>query len=150
MRVGEICTRSVVVIEKSASVLDAARRMRLDHVGDLVVVQPTDGRLVPIGIVTDRDLVVGVMALELRYQESLTVGDVMSADLVVAREDESVTDVLGKMRAGGIRRVPVVNEAGELVGLLTFDDLVELLAEQLGLLAQLVPRQATLEREERR
>ena len=150
MTVGEICTRSVIVIEKSATVVDAARRMRQEHVGDLVVVGLVDGGVGPIGIVTDRDLVVGVMAMDLPHQGSLLVGDVMSADLIVANEFDSVPDVLARMRAHGIRRMPVVDDAGKLVGLLTFDDLVELLAEQLGLLATLVPRQSAIEREERR
>jgi CBS domain-containing protein len=74
----------------------------------------------------------------------------MSAEPIVAREFEGVSDVLARMRTHGIRRLPIVDDDGKLVGLLTFDDLVELFAEQLDLLAGLVPRQTAAERAERR
>jgi CBS domain-containing protein len=149
MNVGEVCNREVVVIEKGATVLEAARRMRSEHVGDLVVVTRTDRRR-PVGIVTDRDLVVGVMAMDYPHGRALLVGDVMSAELVTAREDEPLEDAIGRMRVHGVRRVPVVNAEGTLEGLLTLDDLLDLLVGELGQLTRVMPRQRQQERELRR
>ena len=62
MTVGELCNRAVVFAREEETVREAARRMRDMHVGDLVIVREEDGRRVPVGIVTDRDLVVGPLA----------------------------------------------------------------------------------------
>jgi len=81
--------------------------------------------------------------------DSLKVGDIYSTDLVTALEEESLPEALAKMRAHGVRRLPVVNRRGELEGILTFDDVVELLAEELTELAELPAREQRREREQR-
>jgi len=146
--VGRICNRDVVMIEKTASVAEAARRMRAHHVGNLVVVEQESPDPIPIGIVTDRDLVVEVLAegVELR---TVTVGDVMSFDLATAREDNDLSDTIKRMRAKAVRRLPVVDARGVLAGIISIDDLIELFAEQLGDLAQLIGREQAFEREAR-
>ena len=80
MAVGEICNREVVLTEKTLSVVDAAQLMRKHHVGDLVVVEERDGRKHPAGIVTDRDIVVEVVAAGVN-PESLKVGDIMGPEV---------------------------------------------------------------------
>jgi CBS domain-containing protein len=147
MTVGELCSRDVVFADADLPVLAAARRMRDHHVGDLVVIEEDDGRRRPVGIVTDRDLVVEVLAENLALARGLRVGDVMSADLVMAREADVVSDVLARMRARGVRRVPVVDEHGDLAGIITYDDLVEWLAEQLEDLGSVVRRELRTEEE---
>jgi CBS domain-containing protein len=92
---------------------------------------------VPVGIVTDRDLVVEIMAPELD-QRVITVGDIMIPELVTVKENAGVSETIEYMRAKGVRRVPVVDNSGGLVGILTLDDLLELLAEELLALARLV------------
>ncbi|MEK6551583.1 MAG: CBS domain-containing protein [Pseudomonadota bacterium] len=147
MLVGTACNREVVVVERNASVSQAARLMRDFHVGDLVVVETQDGRRRPVGILTDRDIVVGVLARDVDAA-SVAVQDVMGGELITATEDESLPDVVKRMRAAGVRRLPVVDREGTLVGILTVDDLLDLLSETLNDLTRLVTRELT--REQRR
>jgi len=146
--IGRICNRDVVIVEKNASVIEAARRMRAHHVGDLLVVEPGPQGPVPVGIVTDRDLVIEVLAEEVDVQ-TVTVGDIMSFDLVTAHENDDLLDTLKRMRARAVRRIPVVDARDVLVGILSVDDLIDLFAEQLGDLARLIGREQAHEREGR-
>ena len=140
MPVGEICNREVVISDKSMSVVEAARLMRTHHVGDLVVVDERDGRKLPVGIVTDRDIVVEVVAAGVN-PDALKVGDIMGLDVATVRESEGLFEALRYMRNKGVRRMPVVDSAGGLVGLLTLDDLLSLLAEEMTELAKLVSQE---------
>ena len=137
MAVGEICNRDVVIAEKALSVVDAAQLMRTHHVGDLVVVEEKAGRRHPVGIVTDRDIVVEVVAAGVD-PDALTVGDIMGPEVATVRESEGLFEALRYMRDKGVRRMPVVDHEGVLVGILTLDDLLSLLAEELTELAKLV------------
>lgn len=134
MAVGELCNREVVIAERNLGVTEATRLMRRHHVGDLVVV---DGDRKPVGIVTDRDIVVEVVAAGVN-PEALSLVDIMGPSLATVREGEGVFEALRYMRDKGVRRMPVVDAAGALVGILTLDDLLGLLAEELGELAKLV------------
>ena len=149
MPVGELCIRQAVVTSRNTSVLDAAKLMRQHHVGDIVVTDGVAGSRVPVGIVTDRDIVLEVLAQELDAT-SLSAGDIMSGDLITVRENEGVFQTIQSMRAKGARRAPVVNSEGLLVGIVSVDDLVELLAEELSQLAKLIAREQRLEAELRR
>ena len=145
MRIGEICTREVVYCSRGAGVLEVAQLMRNHHVGDLIVAETRDGRLEPVGIVTDRDLVVKVLA-EGVAPEALTAGDLMTRALVTAAESASVHEAIERMREEGVRRLPVVGADRALVGMLTRDDVTEFLAEELTGLAQIAPRQSVREK----
>jgi len=149
MPVGELCVRQVVVAPRNTSVLQAAKLMRQYHVGDIVVTDEIDGRRTPVGIVTDRDMVLEVLAQELDAT-SLSVGDIMTSDLITVRENEGVFQTIQLMRAKGARRAPVVNDGGVLIGIVSVDDLVELLAEELSELAKLISREQKREAEMRR
>lgn len=138
MTAGEFCNRQVVIAHGHEDVVEAARRMRDFHVGDLIVV---DDQRRPTGILTDRDITVGVVAQSPEHLDSLRVEDVMTRDIVTIQEGESLDAALKRMRSHGIRRLPVVNEAGGLEGILTFDDLVALTSEELADLSQLVTRE---------
>ena len=111
MRIGDICTLHTIHCQRDTSVQDAALLMRQHHVGDLIVAEQPNGERVPIGILTDRDIVISVIALGLD-PASLLVGDIMSAQLLTASEDEDVYDIIERMRVNGIRRLPVVNSLG--------------------------------------
>ena len=137
MAVGEICNRDVVITEKTGSVVDAAQLMRKHHVGDLVVVEDKGGRKHPVGIVTDRDIVVEVVAAGVN-PDALKVGDIMGAEVATVRESEGLFEALRYMRNKGVRRMPVVDASGGLIGILTLDDLLGLLAEEMMELAKLV------------
>ncbi|CAL1240012.1 CBS domain-containing protein [Candidatus Methylocalor cossyra] len=140
MSVGEFCNRETVVVRKEESIVTAARLMREYHVGSVVVVEDADPGPKPIGIVTDRDLVVEILAAELD-PNAVAIGDIMSYQLTTARDSDGLWDTLQRMRLQGVRRVPVVNAAGALVGILTSDDLLELLSDELGQLARIVNRE---------
>jgi len=145
MRIGDICTREVIYCGRDAGVLEVAQLMRNHHVGDLIVAETRNGRLQPLGIVTDRDLVVKVLA-EAVVAEALTAGDLMTRELVTAGEAESVHVAIERMRADGVRRLPVVGADGALIGVLSADDVTEYLAEELTGLAHIAPRQSVLEK----
>jgi CBS domain-containing protein len=125
----------------------AAQRMRDLHVGTLVVVDEQDGRRIPVGLVTDRDLVVRVLSDSARDVDALVLANVMTSEPVTAREEDNLWDVIKKMRSFGIRRLPVVNDRGGLEGILSFDDLIDLVAEELSDLSTLVSREQKRERE---
>jgi CBS domain-containing protein len=148
MTVSTICNRDVVVIQKHATILEAAKVMREFHVGDLIVVEERAGKRIPIGIVTDRDIVLEVIAEEVDMSD-VDVGDIMSEDLVTAEEKDDLIDTIKLMRAKGIRRVPVVDDANTLVGILAVDDLIELFAEQIGDLSKIIVREQTREKAKR-
>lgn len=139
MRVGELCNRDVVISDRNDRISDAAKLMRHHHVGDVVVVEERSGKYFPVGILTDRDLVVKVLANEVA-PANLLVGDVMSFDLISAREDESLLEASKRMRDKGIRRMPIVSADGSLAGIMTMDDLLDLIAEQLADLVVMVGR----------
>lgn len=147
MNVGELCTRSVVVAAPELPVLEAARRMRDHHVGNLVVVQNGSDGDEPVGVLTDRDLVLEVMAHDIEHADTLQVAQVMTCELVTAREDEDASEVLDKMRTHGVRRVPVVDDHGALAGIITYDDLLEWFVEELGGLVAVVGSQPKAEAE---
>lgn len=140
MAVGEICNREVVIAEKTLSVAQAAQLMRTHHVGDLVVVESKGGANHPVGIVTDRDIVVEVVASGVN-PDALTVADIMGPEVATVRESEGLYEAMRYMHGKGVRRMPVVNRDGGLVGIITLDDLLGLLAEEMTELAKLVSRE---------
>ena len=146
---GEICTRSVTIAYKRTPVSGAARLMRENHVGCLVVVEDTDGMRVVVGMLTDRDIVTAVVAPGLDLN-SFFVEDVMTTDLVTAREEDSLMDLMRAMRRKGVRRVPVVGVLNELVGVVTLDDVLDILAEEIGLLVAAIASEGKRERQLRK
>ncbi|MHB1142961.1 MAG: CBS domain-containing protein [Sulfuricaulis sp.] len=149
MLVGKICNREVVFVEPDTSIAETARLMREHHVGGLVVVQEKSGKRVPVGIITDRDLVIEVIAEGVDMGD-ISVGDIMSNQLVTAREGDDLLETLKMMRARGIRRLPVIDDDGALAGILTVDDLIDLFAEQLADLAHLIALEQKREQEKRK
>jgi CBS domain-containing protein len=137
LNAGDVCTRNVVVGDSSMSVGEAARLMRAQHVGCLVVVERSEAGPCPAGMLTDRDIVTAVVAKELDAT-TLRVGDVMTTDLLTAREGDSVVDLITLMHRKGVRRVPITAANGTLVGLVAMDDLLVVLARQLGELVQTI------------
>lgn len=140
MASGEICNREVVIVSRQTSISEAAWLMRENHVGDVVVVSEEDGRRKPVGIVTDRDVVMDVVASGLD-PEHLTVEEIMAPELATVQEKTGVFEAIRYMRDKGVRRMPVVGSDGELIGILSLDDLLELLSEEMGALARLVVRE---------
>lgn len=137
LTVGDLCTRKTIIAYRKTGLNEAARLMREEHVGSLVVVEETVAGRLTVGVITDRDIVTAVVARDLDPR-TLCVGDVMTADPVTARETDSVLDVLASMRRKGVRRVPVTDSKGVLLGVIAFDDVLGVVSEQLHALVQAI------------
>lgn len=148
MPIGEICTRDVVIVRPKDSIIEAAKLMRSYHVGDVIVVDEQDGQAMPIGILTDRDIVIELIAQEVSV-ENMLVEDVMTDDLMVVKESSGRWDAVQSMRIKGVRRIVVVNDRGALVGIVSSDDLLELISQELLDLVKAVMRQQDREKESR-
>jgi len=145
--VREHCTREVVVGRSDETLTQAAQRMRETHVGALIVV---DGETrVPVGMLTDRDIVVGPVAQAVDAVGALTIGDVMSTPAICIQETDSTDAALTTMARHGIRRLPVVDVAGGLVGVLAVDDILGHVTAELGKLISLMGHEAEREVERR-
>ena len=131
MSIGEICTRDVIVAFKDDSIVDIAKLMRKYHVGDIVIVDNQNTQRRPIGIITDRDIVLEVVANEVDISQ-VTGGDIISYELLNVNENDELSTVLEQMRLRGVRRIPVTGDSGELVGIVTENDIIEIISEQLS------------------
>jgi CBS domain-containing protein len=128
---------------------EAAKLMREHHVGSLVVVVDRLSERVPVGMLTDRDLAIAVLAKEVDAR-TLAVRDVMSTELFTVREQDSITDALRLMRERGVRRVPVLTHSGALAGIVTIDDVLDILAEELADVVHAIERERVRETRLRR
>lgn len=135
-----LCVKDVVYVHKSLALNEAARKMREHHVGSLVVVEDQPYGRTVVGMLTDRDIVTAVVARDLDAS-ALRVEDVMSANVVAARAEDSLPDVLSTMRRRGVRRLPVTGARGELLGLLAVDDVLSSLSEDLRSVVQAIAAQ---------
>jgi CBS-domain-containing membrane protein len=144
MRVGEICSKAVISAAPDVDVVSAAKLMRQHHVGTLVVVEPRGSMPIPTGIVTDRDLVVEVLAKHIT-PEQVCLGDLVTTPLSTAAVNDDLFETLGRMRSEGVRRLPVVDAHKRLVGLLSVDDISSALARLISELPKLVRRARDVE-----
>ena len=146
MNIGTYCKHRVVTIAPHADLAEAAELMRTQHVGMLVVLRPGERR--PVGVLTDRDIVVEVVAKDLPPR-LITVGDAMTCDPVVVHDDDTLGRVTEEMRAKGVRRVPVVDRRGDLIGVIAADDLLDLSATMLFNLSAATHKEQCAERQHR-
>jgi CBS domain-containing protein len=126
MKVGEYCKRAVIAIKAGSDAAAAAQLMREEHVGFLIVYRDGDELQKPIGVLTDRDLVLAVLARNVD-PHAVTVGDVMTRQPLIANENDELNDMLQGMRLTGVRRVPVVDARGALAGIFALDDAIDLI-----------------------
>lgn len=136
MRIRDFYSPQVVLVEPEASLREAALLMRNRHVGALVVVEKKEGIARPVGVLTDRDIVVAVVAVPGARPEGIRVADAMTTDLVVAKEDDGLFEAVARMSERSVRRLPVVGIDGGLQGIVTLDDVLRVLATELAQLAE--------------
>jgi CBS domain-containing protein len=148
MRISDICTRHVFDITASASVEEAAQRMRKCHVGALVVVDGSNHQRIPMGVITDRDIVIEVVAVNIAAN-TLSVKDIMSSKLATCGETDDLLQAIQLMRNRGVRRLPVVDGIGSLVGMVTADDIVGGITRELNDLSGALVREQVREMQER-
>jgi CBS domain-containing protein len=149
LNAGDICNRIVVVAERTTTLFEAAQRMREQHVGCLVVVEPAGSARTVAGILTDRDIVTGVVAKGLD-PKLLCIEDVLAGEVVTVRESDPYAEVLATMQAKGLRRLPVLGADGALAGLVTLDDLLDVMAGQMRAIVQTIATEQRHERSRRR
>lgn len=149
MKLKELCVLDLACCQKDTSVAEAARLMRQHHTGDLIVVDEIDGSREPVGVVTDRDIVIEVIAKG-HDPDRTRVREVMGRPVVVASVSEDVPTAVDRMRMHGVRRLPIVDDSGAVFGIITLDDLYRNLAEQTAALAAIVSKEQTREQRSRR
>lgn len=137
MNVGEICSRNFIYVLHQDSVLDVARIMREQHVGSVVVVDNNNGEMTPQGLITDRDLVLEVLAAKID-PAVLKAEDILTSELICVTETHDVEEALKYLRYYGVRRAPVVNVNGVLVGVFCIEDSLAILSEEFSELVKLL------------
>ncbi len=145
MLVRDYCNMNVICCEPDAPIAEVAALMRRHHVGDVIVLDSQqEGLRVPIGVVTDRDILVETIALDIDAK-LFTASDLMTTPVTTVQEDAGLNEALAIMRGKRVRRLPVVNRAGSLFGIITSDDLLNLIAAELAMIAGLVVEQTVQE-----
>lgn len=133
MKVGELCTRDTVFVKPEENISMVARLMDEYVVGSVVVIKDRK----PVGIITDRDITIRVVASGKNPNE-IKANEVMSGPLKIVKEDESIEDAIQRMRGAAIRRLPVIDGEGFLVGIITLDDLLDFLSEEIESMSRLI------------
>jgi CBS domain-containing protein len=149
MQLNSFCMLDVECCSPRTTVQEAAQVMRRKHTGDLVVVDDDERRPSPLGIITDRDIVVEVLGRGLDPAVT-TVGSLIRTPVVVAEGSEDSTQVLERMRTHGVRRIPVVGAGGKLIGIVTVDDILKRLAADVTLLTEVISHEQDHEARTRR
>lgn len=145
MKVGDYCKRGVVTVYSTADVSQVAKVMRDEHVGFLIVVEEGDPDRKPLGVVTDRDIVLQIVARDVD-PHAVTAADIMSRDPLVACEDDDLAELMEGMRLAGFRRVPVVTASGALCGVIAIDDAIDVIADLLSHICGSIRNQQRQER----
>lgn len=140
MNVGRACSRKPVIVGAGMDIIEAASLMRKHHVGTLIVTRDRDGISTPVGIITDRDIVVEVLPRDMDLHK-VKVEEIMTGCPLTAGEQDDLYDTLEKMWLKGVRRVPVVDEREDLTGVLSTDDVLEVLARELSGVIKLFERE---------
>jgi len=143
MKTVDICRTSVITAAATAPLPELAKLMRRHHVGSVVVVDANDAKR-PLGIVTDRDIVVEVVAAG-QDARSITAGEIMSAPLVTATDSEDASWTLKVMRDRGVRRLPVLDADGAMVGIVALDDLLDAASATLSDVVQAIGTERIVE-----
>lgn len=134
MKLKDLMTSEVISIGPEADLVEAARLMRKHHVGFLVVIEAgRRGSGTLAGVLTDRDIVVQTLARDVDAH-AVTVRDIMTTEVLTGKEDEDVATLLTHMRRAGIHRVPVIDGACVVRGVVSIDDILRYVA---GLTAQI-------------
>ena len=144
MLLQKIATKKVVTVPFNATIEEAAKIMREYHVGDLIVVKKEGSRTLPIGIITDRDIVVSTTAFGVAPWDA-SVSDTMVSPFITARATDHVDHVLNLMKEHGVKRIPLVNEEGDLCGIISADDITTFLSSELNDVTKIIPRQRDVE-----
>lgn len=145
MPIGELCNVDVICCDTNTSVAEIAVLMRRHHVGDVIVTGMQAESRVPLGIVTDRDIVIEAVAPRVDL-EMITAGDIMTSPLMTVDENAGLFETMELMRSLKVRRLPVVRADGTLFGIVTADDIVGLLSVELSMVSRTMAKQFDVEK----
>lgn len=149
MKLEDVCIFEVACCTPELSLTEAARLMRQRHSGDLIVVDNADENREPVGVITDRDIVIEGVA-QGKNPDQTKVRDIMSKRVVVASASEDLSAAIDRMRAHGVRRIPVLDDEQRVIGVVALDDVVRLHAEQAAAILDVITKQQTREKRTRR
>lgn len=144
MPISEFCKLDVVCCDAGASIQEVAELMRKHHVGDVIVTGIEAESRMPIGILTDRDIVIEAIAPNVDLN-LLTAGDIMVSPVHSVQESTGLLDALRMMAKLKVRRMPVVRDDGTLSGIVTADDIIGMLSAELATIANIVGKQPLVE-----
>jgi CBS domain-containing protein len=135
MSLETLCRREIVCVDVNTKVLEATEMMEEMNVGSVVVIQNDR----PVGIVTDRDVVLRVVNKKLNPAEC-SVGDIMSLEVVTLKQSTGLYDALEQIKESGssVRRFPIVDENGAIKGIITLDDVIYLLGREMSDVASII------------
>lgn len=140
MTIRDICEKNVLTVSKETSITEAAKLMKKHNVGNVVVVENKVIKNIPIGILTDRDIVLKIVADE-ENANAISVGDTITRELLVLKGHQGINEALEMMCAKGVRRAPIVDDNNHVIGIISADDLLILMAEEFSTLSRLVHKQ---------
>lgn len=143
MSIKSICKTDVVSIEKNSSLKEAAVLMQKKHVGSLIVTEGFNGKKIPCGIITDRDITLTVGSSQ--NPQDLHVEQIMQNQPITVKTSEGIFETIVRMREHGIKRLPVVTEDGSLYGVISADDILTLMSEEINNLAKITETQVKIE-----
>ena len=145
MQLKEFCTRDVAYCPRDMTVLQAAQLMRRRHVGDLVVMNDAEDDPCAVGMITDRDIVVAVVGSG-KDASRVRVDEIMRSPLVIASESEDSSVAIARMKEHGVRRLPIKGEHDLIVGIVTLDDLLKQLRNEIDSLLDIISKEPDRER----
>jgi len=143
MRAIDVSPPMLATVDEYAPLTEAARIMRDKGVGDVLITRVRGGKVRPVGIITDRDIVVHAIACDLDPAE-LTVADLCTREPVMVDIDADLTEITEVMRKHGVRRVLVTRDF-EIAGVISLDDVIDALAGMTSNLSEMLTRQVDFE-----
>jgi CBS domain-containing protein len=143
MSIKSVCNTEVVTIDKNSVLREVASLMQKYHVGSVIVTEGFNGKRVPAGIITDRDIALCVGSSP--KPEGLPVESVMQSQPLTIKTSDGIYETIAKMKEHGIKRLPVVSENGSLFGIICADDLLGLMGEEINNLAKISETQVKKE-----
>lgn len=148
MKVGDICANNFLHVSSQETILNIAKLMRSQNQGSVVVIEGNDGQITPSGLITERDIVIEVVAAKIDASE-VTADDILNGELVTVKDTVELSDALNHLRYFGVRRAPVVDKDGHLVGLFSIDDALPILSAQFSEIMQLMSNESYNESQQR-
>ncbi len=146
MSVSQYCDKKISTLTQDSSILEAAQLMRTNHVGEVIIVQRQQGKTVPVGLITDRDLVIEIIAMEIDI-DKITLGSIMCLELITVNHDSSLKQALELLQTNGIRRAPVVDSKGALFGIIAIEGILKVLSQDMTKVLKLFNNERRIEKQ---